>query len=75
MCDKGSFIHVLMCHLDLSISRETVHEGEYLVLSGVIDLDINMWKWEVIFGALLVQIPVVYTHSHFTVFLCYQKKI
>ena len=69
LCDEDGFLHIFRFHLDLIITRETIHEREYLMLSGVVDQNINVRKWEIIFGACPVQILVVYAHMHLSIFL------
>ena len=73
--DEGCFLHIFRRHLILIITREPVHEIEYLMLSGVVNQNINMRKRKVIFGAFLIQIPVVYTHVHLIVHLRYPHQI
>ena len=69
LCDEGCFLHVFGCHLDRIVSIESVHEGEDLMLHGVVDQNMDVWKWEVVFGARPVQILVVYMHMYLSVFL------
>ena len=67
LCDKDCLLHVLRCHLDLIVTREPVHEVEYLMLCGVVNQNIDMGKRKVILGDCPVQISVVHTHPHLAV--------
>ena len=69
ICGKYCFSFVLLDHLDLVVARETIHEGEEPIGSGIIDQGINVWQWKVILGAGLVQIPAINAHACFPIFL------
>src|ERR1051325_8154070 len=71
LCNKSSLLHVFGSHLDLIVTGETIHEGENLMLSGVVNQNINMRKWEIIFRTCFVQISVIHTHSYFAILLRY----
>ena len=60
---------VFFGHLDLVITQESVHKGEELVGSGIIDQGIDMWQWEIILRVGPVQIPVINIHAYFSIFL------
>src|ERR1051325_5193912 len=49
LCNENSLFHVFKSHFDLIVTKETIHEGENLVLSGVVNQYINMGKWKLIF--------------------------
>ena len=40
--EESRFLHVLRRHFDLIIPRETIHEGEYLMLCSVVNQNIDM---------------------------------
>ena len=42
LCNGSSLLHVFRCHFDLIITREFVHEGEYLMLCSVVNQNINV---------------------------------
>src|ERR1051325_10558381 len=75
LCNESSLFHVFGSHFDLIVTGETIHEGENLMLSSVINLNINMRKWEIVFRTRSVQISVVHTHPHFTIFLRYEHHV
>src|ERR1043165_4377261 len=68
-CNEGSFLHVIGRHLNLVVPRETIHEGEYLSLSGIIDQNVDVREREVIFRASSIQIPIINAHPYLAVFL------
>src|SRR5262249_45447371 len=41
-CGERGFLLIFFSKADLIISRKSVHEGQHLVASGVVDQDINM---------------------------------
>ena len=47
---------VFLGHLNLIITRESIHKGEEHVGSSIIDQCIDMRQWEIVLGASLVQI-------------------
>src|ERR1051325_2905279 len=63
LCNESSLLHVFGGHFDLIVTGETIHEGENFMLSGVINQNINMWKWKIVFWTCSIQISIVYTHS------------
>src|ERR1044072_2538924 len=69
LCNESSLLHVFGSHFDLIVTGETIHEGENFVLSGVVNQNINMRKWEIIFRTRLVQISVIHTHSYLAILL------
>src|ERR1044072_4359628 len=71
LCNKSSLLHVFGSHFDLIVTGETIHEGENLILSGVVNQNINMRKWKIVFRTRFVQISVIHTHSYFTILLRY----
>src|ERR1044072_2976292 len=71
LCNESSLLHVFRSHFDLIVTRETIHEGENLVLSGVVNQYINIRKWKIVFRTCSVQISVVHTHTHFTILVRY----
>src|ERR1051325_6879779 len=71
LCNKSSLLHVFGSHFDLIVTGKTIHEGEDLMLSSVVNQNINMRKWEIVFRTRFVQISVIHTHSHFTILLRY----
>src|ERR1043165_9298735 len=71
LCNESSLFHVSGSHFDLIVTRETIYEGNNLVLSGVVNQYINMRKWKIVFRTRSVQICVIRTHSHFTILLRY----
>ena len=73
--DEGCLLHVLGCHLDLIITRESVHEGEYLMMCGIINQNINVGKQKVIFRACSVQVPIINTHYYLSIFLVHWHDI
>lgn len=55
-------------NLDLIITGEIIHEGEYLTISAFID-DLNNGRdWEVIFWMNMVQISIINTEKNGTMF-------
>ena len=75
MCDEGCLLHVFRSHLDLVVSRETIHEGEDFVFHGVVDQNVNVRKWEVILRDCPIQVSVIYTHPYLTVLLRYHNNV
>src|ERR1043165_910365 len=75
LCNESSLLHVFKSHFDLIVAGETIHEGENLMLSGVVNQNINMRKWKIVFRTRLVQISVIHTHSYFTILLRYGNHI
>src|ERR1051325_10953258 len=75
LCNKISLLHVFGSHFDLIVAGETIHEGENLVLSGVVNQNINMREWKIIFRTRFVQISVIHTHSYLTILLRYRHYI
>src|ERR1051325_11298762 len=71
LCNKSSLLHVVGSHFDLIVTGETIHEGENLMLSGVVNQNINVRKWKIVFRACLIQISVIHTHSYFAILLRY----
>src|ERR1044072_3574608 len=71
LCNKSSLLHVFGSHFDVIVTRETIHEGENFMLSGVLNQNINMRKWKIVFQTRLVQISVIHTHPYFTILLRY----
>src|ERR1043165_1298093 len=71
LCTKTSLLHVFGSHFDLIVTGETIHEGENFMLSGVVDQNINVRKWEIVFRTCFVQISVIHTHSYLAIFLRY----
>src|ERR1051325_5719140 len=69
--NKGSLLHVFRSHFDLIVTGETIHEGENLMLNGIVNQNINMREWEIVFRTRFVQISVIHTHSYFTILLSY----
>src|ERR1051325_6168820 len=70
-CNESSLLHGLGSHFDLIVTGETIHEGENFMLSGVVNQNINMRKWKIIFRTRFVQISVIHTHSYLTILLRY----
>src|ERR1044072_7858208 len=75
LCNKSSLLHVFGSHFDLIITGETIHEGENLMLSGVVNQNINMRKWKIVFWTCFVQISVIHTHPYFAILLRYRHHI
>src|ERR1051325_6429751 len=75
LCNESSLLHVFRSHLDLIVTGETIHEGENLMLSGVVDQNINMRKWKIVFRNRSIQISVIHTHSYFSILLRYRYHI
>src|ERR1043165_1134985 len=75
LCNKSSLLHVFGSHFDLIVTRETIHEGENLMLSGVVNQDINMRKWKIVFRTRFVQISVIHTHSYLAILLGHRHHI
>src|ERR1051325_4691890 len=75
LCNKSSLLHVFRSHFDLIVTGETIHEGEDLMLSGVVNQNINMRKWKIVFRTRFVQISVIHTHSNFAILLGYRYHI
>src|ERR1044072_3387867 len=71
LCNESSLLHVFRSHFDLIVIEETIHEGENFVLSSVVNQDINMRKWKIVFRTRSVQISVIHTHSYFAILLRY----
>src|ERR1044072_1545120 len=71
LCNESSLLHVFRSHFDLIVTGETIHEGENLMLSGVVNQNINMRKWKIVFRTCFVQISVIHTHSYLTILLRY----
>src|ERR1051325_3547865 len=71
LCNKSSLLHVFRSHFDLIVTGETIHKGENLMLSGVVNQNINMRKWEIVFRTRFVQISVINTHSYLAILLRY----
>ena len=69
MRNEGCLLHVFGCHLDLIVTRETLHEGKDLVLHGVVNQNVTVGERKVILGACPVQISVVHTHPYLVVLL------
>src|ERR1051325_5342854 len=75
LCNKSSLLHVFGSHFNLIVTGETIHEGENFMLSGIVNQNINMREWKIVFRTRFVQISVIHTHSHFTIFLRYEYHI
>src|ERR1044072_9649738 len=75
LCNKSSLFHVFRSHFDLIVTGETIHEGENFMLSGVVNQNINMREWEIIFRTRFVQISIIHTHSYLTILLRYGHHI
>ena len=75
LCDKSGFLHVFGRHFDLVVPGEAIHEGEYFILSSVVNQNINMWKWKVILGACPIKIIVVHTHPYLGVLFMHQNHV
>src|ERR1043165_4348382 len=71
LCNESSLLHIFGSHFDLIVIGETIHEGENLMLSGVVNQNINVRKWKIIFRTCFIQISVIHTYSYFTIFLRY----
>src|ERR1043165_2331141 len=69
LCNESSLLHVFRSHFDLIVTGETFHEGDNFMLSSVVNQNINMRKWKIIFRTRSVQISVIHTHSYFAIFL------
>jgi hypothetical protein len=54
-----SFILIGWVDLNLVIARESVHKGESLVVSAVVDNLIDERRWKVIFGTCIIEIAKV----------------
>ena len=67
--NEGCLLHVLGSHLDLIVTKKTIHKGEDLMLCGVVDRNIDVRQWEILFGARPVQISIVHTHPYLTILL------
>ena len=39
------------------------------MLSCVVNQDVNMWQWKIVFRASPIQIPIVHAHSDFAILL------
>src|ERR1043165_3242866 len=75
LCNKSSLLHVFGSHFDLIATGETIHEGENFVLSSVINQNINVRKWKIVFRTRFVQISIVHTHSYLAILLRYGYSI
>src|ERR1051325_1645028 len=71
LCNKSSLLHVFGSHFNLIITGETIHEGEDLVLGGVVNQNINRRKRKIVFRTRFVQISVIHTHSYLAILLRY----
>src|ERR1051325_3759201 len=71
LCSKSSLLHVFRSYFDLILTGETIHEGENLMLSGVVNQNINVREWKIVFRARFVQISVIHTHPYFAILLRY----
>src|ERR1044072_4285573 len=75
LCNKGSLLHVFGSHFNLIVTGETIHEGDNFMLSGVVNQNINMRKWKIVFRACFVQISVIHTHPYLTILLRYRHHV
>src|ERR1051325_10769163 len=75
LCNESSLLHVFGSRLDLIVTGETIHEGENFVLSGVVNYNINMRKWKIVFRTRSVQISVIHTHTYFAILLRYRNHV
>src|ERR1043165_649700 len=71
LCNKSSLLHVFRSHFDLIVTGETIHERENLMLGGVVNQNINVREWKIVFRTCFVYISVIHTHSYFTILLWY----
>src|ERR1051325_10853871 len=71
LCNKSSLLHVFRSHFDLIVTGETIHEGANFMLSSVVNQNINMRKWEIVFQTRFVQISVIHTRSYLAILLRY----
>jgi len=60
---------VIMVHLNLIVSRESVHEGHPFKPTRVVDHDIRDWKGELIFRTCLIQITKINANSDLRILL------
>ena len=75
LSNKGCLLHILGSHFNLIITIETIHKGEDLMLCGVFNQNIDVRKWEIIFGARPVQISIVHRHSYLTILLRHRNHV
>ena len=75
MSGECSLGFVLLCHLNLVVAWESIHEGEEPICSDIMDQGINVWLWKVILGAGPIQIPIINAHAYFPIFLRYRNDV
>ena len=54
--------------LDLVIARETVHEGQGLVIGEIIDNLVNKGRWKVVFGTGVIEVVKIHTDTNNALF-------
>jgi hypothetical protein len=66
---KCSFILIGWVDLNLVIARESIHKGESLVASAVVDDLIDEGRWKVVFGTCIIEIVKVGADADSALFL------
>ena len=66
---------VFFSHLDLIITRESVHKGEEHVGCGVINQGIDMWHGKIILRASSIQISIIDAHAYLPIFLWHENNV
>jgi hypothetical protein len=54
--------------LNLVVAKESVHKGESLVASAVVDNVIDERRWKVVFGTCVIEIAKVYANADSALF-------
>ena len=68
-CSKRRMLLILWMHLDLVISRKSIHEGHPLKSTCIVDNDIRDWEREIVFRTCFIQVPEVDANPDFAILL------
>ena len=75
MSGERCFGFVFFSHIDLIVTRESIHKGEEHVGRGVINQGIDVWQGRIILRAGLIQISIIDAHAYFPIFLWQENNV